>query len=147
MAFKKLSSDKMPLWMREGAASFLADEGPVLTMQSFEFKNELIGFDPTVEELNEHLGSAMFKAETRVSFYISFTMVSNLMEWSSFEDIVSFAAGLGEGKSLDEASESAFGMPYGGLVEKVRLKGVFTDYLGELPAEYLSDKKEKHHHH
>ncbi len=145
MALKRISNGKIPLWMREGAASFLADEGAILHMQSNEFKDELLGFNPTVDELDEQLRLAMFKAETRVSFFISFNMVRNLLEWSSFEDLVSFAAGLGEGKSLDEASESAFGIAYGELVEKVRLKEDFTSYLGKLPEEYLTDKKEKHH--
>ncbi|MBN2183951.1 MAG: hypothetical protein JW746_01350 [Candidatus Krumholzibacteriota bacterium] len=146
MALRNISKDRIPLWMREGAASILADEGSVLHIQAFEFKDELLGFEPDVDELDNHLKLAMFKGETRISFFIAYTMVQNLLESSSFEDLVSFASRLGEGKSLDEASESVFGMNYSALVEKVSLKNDFTTYLGDLPEEYKVNRKEKHHH-
>ncbi len=133
MALKNISADRIPLWMREGAASTLANEGGILQLQAHEFKKELIGFNPPIDKLEHYLEIAEDKALTRISFFIAWNMVKNLLESSSFEDLVSFASKLGEGKSLDEASESAFGMNYGELVEKVRLKKDFTHYIGERP--------------
>ena len=146
MALKNISKDRIPLWMREGAASILADERAILQMQAYEFKKELIGFNPPIDKLEHYLKIAEDKSVTRISFFIAYNMVKNLLESSSFEDLVSFASKLGEGKNLDDASESAFGMNYSELVEKVRLKDDFTNYLGELPEGMMVEEKDKHDH-
>ncbi len=145
MALKRISGGRIPIWMREAAASFLADEKPVLQLQANEFRNELVGFNLSIEELENHLKVAEDKALTRVSFFISYMMVENLMKFSSFDDIVSFARILGEGKTLDEAADEIFGMSYGQLLEKIRLKDDFTNYIGELPAN-MNLKGDKRQH-
>ncbi|MBN2069886.1 MAG: hypothetical protein JW814_00400 [Candidatus Krumholzibacteriota bacterium] len=146
MALKNISAGRLPLWMREGTASTIANERPILQLQAFEFNKQMLGFNPTVDKLEDYLEIADDKAITRISFFIAYTMVENLLKSHSFEDIVSFAARLGRGESLDEASEGVFGIDYEALVEKVRLKKDFTYYIGELPEGMMVDRKDKNEH-
>lgn len=131
MALRNMSGDKLPLWMREAVASWIAGEKSILEVQAIEWGKELVGFNPPVEELEGHLREASDRGATRVSFFISYKMLENLLESHPMSEIMAFAGRLGEGAELDEASKESFGMDYGTLIETVRMKGEFMDYLGD----------------
>ncbi|MBU8921441.1 MAG: hypothetical protein KOO63_06445 [Bacteroidales bacterium] len=133
MALNRKSGGKIPTWLREGISSFVANEKSILQMQAIEFETEMLGFNPSVEELDNYLDLAEDRAFVRVSFYISYLMVERLMESFTLREIVSFVGKLGEGKSFDQASGEVFGMDYGSLIEKIRLKDDFSVYLKEVP--------------
>ncbi len=132
MALKNLSRDRIPLWMRESIASWLAGEKSILKAQAAEFNKELIGYNPGLEELERNLSEAVDRGPTRVSFFIAYTMLENLLEKHAMSEIIVFARRLGEGAAIDDASREVFGMDYGKLVETVGIKGDFTDYLEDL---------------
>ncbi|HSG27250.1 MAG TPA: hypothetical protein VLA34_02130 [Candidatus Krumholzibacterium sp.] len=129
MALNTLSGGRLPIWLKESIASFVANEKPVLEVQAIEFKAEMVGFDPTLEEIEAYLTEAEDRGATRVAYYISHLMLENLFASFTLDEIVSFAKRLGEGQSLDQASGEIFGMDYSALVEKARLKRDFTSYL------------------
>ena len=130
-ALRNMSGDRMPLWMREAVASWIAGEKSILEVQAIEWGKELIGFNPPVEELDGYLRDASDRGTTRVSFFISYKMLENLLESHPMSAIMAFAGRLGEGADLDEASREIFGVDYATLIGTVRMKGEFMDYLGD----------------
>lgn len=133
MALIRLSRDKIPMWLRESIASYMAGEKAILMSQAIEFEKEYIGLKFSVEDIEKNLSLAENRVYTRLSMFIAYTMLENLMESHSLEEIVGFVRKLGEGFSLDQASTDVFGMDYGQLLEKVSLKEDFTHYLDEMP--------------
>ncbi len=129
MALNTLSGGRLPIWLRESIASFVANEKPVLEVQAIEFKTEMVGFTPSLEEIETYLSEAEDRGSTRVAYYISHLMLENLFASFTLDEIVTFARRLGEGQSLDQASGEVFGMDYSALVEKASLKRDFTSYL------------------
>ncbi|MCK4538839.1 MAG: hypothetical protein KAV42_08600 [Candidatus Krumholzibacteria bacterium] len=133
MALNRKSDGKIPTWLREGIASFVANEKPILQMQAIEFETEMLGFNPEVEELDRHLDMVEDRAFVRVSSYIAYTMFERLMESFTLKEILSFVGKLGEEKSLDQASGEVFGMDYVSMIEKIKLEDDFTVYLKDVP--------------
>lgn len=133
MALDRKSGGKIPVWLREGIASFVANEKSILQMQAIEFEVEMLGFNPSVEDLNGYLDKAEDRAFVRVSYFIAYTMLERLMESFTLREIVSFVGELGEGKSLDQASGEVFGMDYASMTEKIMLEDDFSIYLKEVP--------------
>lgn len=119
MALREKSNGRIPLWLRESIASHLAGEGYVLKTQTPQFREEFTGFNPTESELNDYLKSAQDMGLTRVSFYIAYQMLENLIDISSMEEIMTFIEKLGEGSSLDDASKEVFGIDYNTLISKI----------------------------
>jgi hypothetical protein len=132
MAFDLRSRGRMPIWLREGAASYIADERPVLRAQIEQFRKELDGYVFTLDDLESTLRVANDMMLTRAAFFFSYRMVERLLERSTMKDIVAFSSRLGEGDSLDDASRASFGMPYDELIAAISPEHVF-DGAGEVP--------------
>jgi len=121
MALGRISNDRLPLWMRESVASYVAGEGEIVTIQVEEFKRQNWDIDPSPETLERDLGTAEVRADTRIAFSAAFRMLEKLLETSSIEDVLRFARMLGTGDSLDDASREVFGCDYKTLIDRVRV--------------------------
>ena len=143
MALDGLSAGRMPVWMKEGVASHLADEWAVLRVQIHQFNKELPGFAPSVDELEDHIMAGSDMKMSRLSYFYVFRMVENLIEERGLDSIKRFARRLGEGASLDEASRAEFGMDYEEMVTAIKPKDI-TDGMGPLPQ---PREEESHDHH
>jgi hypothetical protein len=119
MALRERSGGRIPMWMREAIASYVAGEKEVIKAGAAQWREEFEGFKATEDELNNYLEVADGLALTRVSFYIALQMLENLLEISSMEEILSFLDLLKEGKTFDQASQSVFGMDYRTLIERI----------------------------
>jgi len=115
------SGGKLPIWLREAVASFIAGEEEILRAQAKEFEYDGVNLDISPDEINQALEEAKDRGATRVAFYGAFRMFKNLMEFSTMEDVLKFADYLRDGKSIDDASKLAFGMNYSELIDKIRL--------------------------
>jgi len=124
MALDRRSGGRIPLWMKEGIASRLAEEWPVLKEQRDEFAVDgVYDLAPSPERVEEALEAAEDRPLTRIAFYCSYVMVDRLVTEFGMERILSFIDLLAEGRGYDEASAEAFGVDYASLLEMVRLKG------------------------
>ncbi|MDD3642265.1 MAG: hypothetical protein PHQ19_02220 [Candidatus Krumholzibacteria bacterium] len=132
MALDLKSAGRIPVWLREGAASHIANERPVLRAQIEQFRKELDGYRFEIEDLEHTLRVNEDMMLARAAFFVSFRMVERLLERATMEDIVAFASRLGEGVPLDDASRESFGMPYDQLIAAVAPTHVF-DGAGEVP--------------
>ncbi len=119
MALRERSGGKIPLWLREGMASHIAEEDVVVKAGAAQWRDEFSDFRATEAELNNYLEVAEGMALTRVAFFIALQMFENLLEMSSMEKILSFLDELEEGKTLGQASRSVFGMDYPALIDKI----------------------------
>ncbi len=132
MALEGLSGGRIPIWMKEAAASYVADERAVLRMQIHQFDNQLIGFSPSLDELERAILAGDDMALSRTSYFFAYRMLENLLEKVEFSNVTQFARRLGEGASLDEASREEFGMSYMEMVAAVRPADIM-DGAGPLP--------------
>jgi hypothetical protein len=132
MALEGLSGGSIPIWMKEAAASYVADERAVLRMQIHQFDNQLIGFSPSLDELERAILAGDDMALSRTSYFFAYRMLENLLEKVEFSNVTQFARRLGEGASLDEASREEFGMSYMEMVAAVRPADIM-DGAGPLP--------------
>ena len=123
MALDRRSGGRIPFWMKEGIASRLAEEWPVLEEQRGEFIGGVYDLTPTPERIEEVLEAADDRPLTRIAFYCSYVMVDRLVTEFGMERIMAFIDLLAEGCGYDEASVEAFGVDYASLLEMVRLKG------------------------
>jgi len=121
MALIRRSGGKLPIWLREAVASFIAGEEEILKAQAKEFEYKGFNLNISPDEINKALEEAKDRGATRVAFYGAFRMFKNLMEFSNMENVLKFADYLRDGKSLDDASKLAFGMNYTELIDKIRL--------------------------
>lgn len=140
MALEGLSGGRIPIWMKEAAASYVADERAVLRMQINQFNEQLIGFSPSLDELERAILAGDDMALSRSSYFFAYRMFENLLERVEFSNVTQFARRLGEGASLDEASREEFGMNYMEIVAAVRPADIM-DGAGPLPE---MGKKEGH---
>ena len=132
MAFDGLSAGRIPIWMKEAAASYVAEERAVLRMQILQFEDQLVGFSPSLDELDRAILAGDDMALSRLSYFFAYRMLENLLEKVEFSNVTRFARRLGEGASLDEASREEFGMSYMEMVAAVRPADIM-DGAGPLP--------------
>ena len=123
MALDKRSGGRIPLWMKEGLASRLADEWPIIKAQRAEFNDGKYDVTPPPERIEAVLEAADDRPLTRIAFYCAHVMVDRLVGEFGMERIMTFLDLLGEGRSSDEASGEAFGIDYASLLDRVRLDG------------------------
>ena len=123
MALIRISKGRVPNWIRESVASYIANEGKILEIQANQYSKQYIGFDPTYDELEGYLAAAVEIDVTRVSFYYAYRMLENLLSMSSMKNLLTFVRKLGEGRTLDEASREVFEMEYIELIEKIKVRG------------------------
>ncbi len=120
LALDGLSNGRIPIWMKEAAASFVAGERPVLHQQIYQFADVLEGYSPTIDELEDHILAGTDMQESRLAYFFVFRMLENLLEKYEFASVPRFARRLGEGASLDDASNEEFGISYAELIAAVR---------------------------
>lgn len=120
LALDGLSNGRIPVWMKEAAASYVANERPVLHQQIYQFTDVLEGYSPAIDELEDHILAGIDLQNSRLAYFFVYRMFENLLERYEFTSVTGFARRLGEGASLDEASREEFGMSYAELVEAVR---------------------------
>jgi hypothetical protein len=123
MALGKRSGGRIPLWMKEGLASRLADEWPIIKAQRAEFTGRTYDVTPSPERIEAVLEAADDRPLTRIAFYSAYIMVDRLVQEFGMECIMTFLDLLGDGRSIDEASREAFGIDYASLLDMVRLDG------------------------
>lgn len=120
-ALIKRSGGGMPLWMREAIASYVAGEGDIVKLYGKSLKLQKVDVRLSPEIIETSLAEATDRDMTRAAYYASFLMLENLLAFAALDDVLTFADGLREGVSLDEASRASFGMSYGALIDKVRI--------------------------
>lgn len=121
MALRRLSNGRLPLWLTESVASYIAGEKEILMAQVEEFRQQDWDINPSPSMLERDLRIAEVRADTRIAFGAAYRMLENLLAFSSIEDVLRFARMLGSGDSLDAASRDVFGCDYGTLVDRVRV--------------------------
>jgi hypothetical protein len=146
LALDGLSSGRIPIWMKEAAASYVAGERPVLHQQVFQFADMLEGWAPSVEELEDHILAGNDMQMSRLSYFFVYRMLENLLEKYEFRNVTGFARRLGDGASLDEASRGEFGMSYEEMIAAIRPVDIL-DGAGPLETPDLDEGTHSDHDH
>ncbi|MCK4548608.1 MAG: hypothetical protein KAU49_00500 [Candidatus Krumholzibacteria bacterium] len=144
MALDGLSGGRIPVWMKESAASYVADERLILRIQISQYSDILSGFSPPLDELEAHIHEGTDMAMSRLSYFFVYRMLENLLEKHEFASVTRFARLLGKGATLDEASITEFGLSYREMIEAVRPADIL-DGAGPIP-EPEPEVKEGHDH-
>jgi hypothetical protein len=121
MALRRISNDRLPLWLREATASHIAGEREILVAQVEEYRLQDWDINPSPEMIDRDLRIAGVRADTRIAFGAAYRMLEALLELATIDDVLGFARKLGAGDSLDAASREAFGLDYAALLETVRV--------------------------
>ncbi len=132
MALERLSGGRIPVWMKEAAASYVAGERAILRMQVHQFDDQLVGFSPSLDELERSILAGDDMALSRASYFFAYRMLENLLEKHEFSSAKRFASRMGKGASLDEASMAEFGMSYMDMIAAARPVDIM-DGAGPLP--------------
>lgn len=111
----RMTRGQAPLWMRNGLASLLSDEDPILETQLREFPNDNVKM--SVEQVENALRRVEDKKTYRIAAYNAFRMVRRLVAGSGREKMVEAVRLMGEGEKLERAVERAWGEPYDSVVE------------------------------
>jgi hypothetical protein len=121
LALHHRSGGRIPLWLRESIASRIAGEKSILEMQAEEFRSQGWNTYPSPEEVEIALAEASDRGSTRIAFLAAQRMLERLLSISTMQSALAFLDRLAEGKTIDEASEEAFGMGYDALINRVRI--------------------------
>jgi hypothetical protein len=116
IALDRRSGGRIPIWLKEGLASRLAEEWEILEAQKTEFESGEYDLTPSPEQIEEALVDASDRPLTRIAFYGAYIMVDSLLSISDWESIEEFIDLIGEGRGYDEASLEAFGTDYESLL-------------------------------
>lgn len=103
-----------PQWLIEGVASYAVGEDRVLTANLGEFPE-----DPVVrteQEIESALEMKRDKKAFRIALFNALKMVQTLIERHGEQKVVSMLGSIGEGRSRDDAAQSAFGVSYDTLL-------------------------------
>jgi hypothetical protein len=117
-AVMRIGGPNTPQWVRNGLASRLAEEGAILADNLSEFPDEEVKRPDG--EIESALTDRDNKMLTRLAFYDAYRMVQRLDLEQGREKLAAMVVALGEGKNLDEASQSAYGMSYEELLAFAR---------------------------
>ncbi len=121
VAINRRSGGRAPLWLKEAVATRVANEGEILKIQMPELEHEGRIMNPGPERIEQAIAEGTDRGESRVAYYAAYRMLEKLLASHSMDNVLSFFDRLREGKTLDEASTAAFGIPYAALIEKVRI--------------------------
>lgn len=131
LALDGLSGGRIPVWMKEAAASYIAGERPVLHQQIYQFADMMEGWSPSVDEMEDYILAGSDMQMSRLSYFFVYRMLENLLEKYEFSSVTGFARRLGEGASIDDASREEFGMSYEEMIAAVRPADIL-DGAGQL---------------
>jgi len=120
-ALARRSKGRIPMWLKESLASYIAGEYEILEMQAEQFRHENANLDPSPADIEEALEKAEDFRNTRIAFFAAYRMLENFLNRFSFETIFEFIDELGAGRTLDEAAEKVFGMDYGSVIDAIRV--------------------------
>jgi hypothetical protein len=146
MALDGISRGKIPVWMKEAAASYVADERPILRMQVNQFLSVAEVFTPTLDELESWILAGKDMEMSRLSYFYAYRMLEILLEKYELANVTGFARRLGEGASLDEAAQQEFGMNYEEMVSAVMPVNMM-DGAGPVPQPVVKEGHNSDHDH
>lgn len=115
-AIGRVTKGKLPRWMAEGTASFLAAEDAILEANLSEFPDEPVKMSPA--EVEAALQTDVAKKTSRFAYYNSVMMVKRLEQEFGQDALMAMLASLADGASLDDAAQSAFQLSYAELVAR-----------------------------
>lgn len=120
-ALNRRSGGRLPLWLREAVASYVAGERSILEAQAAEFAADgyEIDIDPATVEAD--IEAATDRGMTRVAFFAAYRMLERMLERWTMDDVLRFASLLGEGRPLDDASADVFGAPWAEVIDRIRI--------------------------
>lgn len=121
VAINRRSAGRSPLWLKEAVASRVANEVEILKIQIPEFEHEGRNLDPSPEQIEQAIAEGTDRGDSRIAYYAAYRMLEKLLETHTMDNVLSFFDRLAEGKTLDEASQEAFGITYAALLDKVRV--------------------------
>jgi hypothetical protein len=121
VAINRRSGGRSPFWLKEAVATRVADEIKLLKMQMPEMQYEGRNMNPPPEEVESAIAAGSDRETSRIAYYAAYRMLDKLLTMHSMGDAMSFFDRLREGKTLDEASRDAFGVPYGTLIDRIRI--------------------------
>jgi hypothetical protein len=121
VAINRRSGGRSPFWLKEAVATRVADEIKLLKMQMPEMQYEGRNMNPPPEEVESAIAAGSDRETSRIAYYAAYRMLDKLLTMHSMGDVMSFFDRLREGKTLDEASRDAFGVPYGTLIDRIRI--------------------------
>lgn len=124
-AIRKTTRHGAPRWLEEGLASRLANEGPLLLDQLYEFEAENLSMTP--ERIDEVLQGEEDRRDSRLAYYHSYRMVERLAEKYGEDKVKSAVTLIGVGNTVDQAFTTAFGADQATVVKEA------LNYPVELP--------------
>lgn len=124
-AIRKTTRHGAPRWLEEGLASRLANEGPLLLDQLYEFEGENLSMTP--ERIDEVLQGEEDRRDSRLAYYHSYRMVERLAEKYGEDKVKSAVTLIGVGNTVDQAFTTAFGADQATVVKEA------LNYPVELP--------------
>ncbi|HVO76388.1 MAG TPA: hypothetical protein VMT60_00240 [Candidatus Bathyarchaeia archaeon] len=120
-AINRRSGGKSPAWLKEALATRIAGETEILKIQMPEAERDGRNMNPAPESIERVIPAGLDREDSRVAYYASCRMLDKLLSIHSMDEVLSFLDRLKEGKTLDEASEKAFGLSYAALIDKIRI--------------------------
>jgi hypothetical protein len=120
-AINRRSGGKSPSWLKEALATRIAGETEILKIQMPEAERDGRNMNPSPEAIERVIPAGLDREDSRVAYYASCRMLDKLLSMHSMDKVLSFLDRLKEGKTLDEASEKAFGLSYAALIDKIRI--------------------------
>lgn len=147
MALERMTRGRIPVWLKEAIASHTADERNILRVQIEQFRKSLVGYSPSLEEIEHNIAVSNDKALARASYFMAYRMLENLLDEHTMEDVMAFVRALGEGRTLDEASIENFGIAYVELAPSLVPEDLFEG-AGEVvqPVDVRKEQHEGHDH-
>jgi len=121
VAVNRRSRGRSPFWLKEALAARIAGEGDILRIQIPEFEYEGRNVDPSPEAIESAIAAGTDRGDSRIAYYAAYRMLERLLKMHSMDNVLSFLDRLREGRTLDEASQEAFGIGYAALLDKIRV--------------------------
>jgi hypothetical protein len=109
-AVGKITNYGAPRWLEEGVASYLSDEGRLLSEQLDEFPEETHAMSP--DRVEEVLTREEERQDTRIAYYHAHRTVVALIDRFGEDKLKEMILVLGQGYTRDEACQKVFGLSY-----------------------------------
>ncbi|UCF04648.1 MAG: hypothetical protein JSV33_12065 [bacterium] len=133
MALHRRSDGRIPRWLQESFASYVAGEREILDMQVEQFRFQNADVDPSPAVIEEMLEKTEDFQGSRIAFYAAYRMLENTINRYSIESVYTFIDELGSGGTVDSASREAFGMDYESFLDTIRVDRAGTAAPDEAP--------------
>jgi hypothetical protein len=114
-ALGKLSAGRLPEWLLEGYASLLSGEGPLLSSQMSEFRDQKLKMD--LKSVESALKKENDRMAYRIAAFNAYRMVERLLGQYGPERLSSAVKMMREGKGAEDAIQASYGKPYREVIE------------------------------